>query len=116
MRPFLVPPNAAARLSLALTSNHPEPRNVWMWHFCDVDGGRSSVRNWADCGSAALTNSLQLVERACQKAVPGIDRIRLDEGAVPVVANGGIGDTTGTVLPFGEERQQYDSPSNLGHL
>jgi len=33
-----------------------------------------------------------------------------------VVANGGIEDTTGTVLPFGEERHGDDSPSNLGHL
>jgi hypothetical protein len=26
-------------------------------HFCDVNDGRSGVRNWADCGSAALTLS-----------------------------------------------------------
>jgi len=39
-----------------------------------------------------------------QKVLYSTDRIRWDKGTVPVVANGGFGDTTGT-LPFGEERR-----------
>jgi NTE family protein len=46
---------AAAKLQrAALPVNDPTrcPR-VRVWHFCDVNNGRSSVRNGADCGSAA---------------------------------------------------------------
>ena len=36
--------------------------------------------------------------------MPSVESSGRKRGTVPVVANGGFGDTTGTV-PFGEERQ-----------
>ncbi len=59
---------------------------------------------------------LQHVQTGLRRANRRTHHCPVRTETVPVVANGGIGDTTGTVVPFDEERQEHDSPSNLGHL
>ncbi len=68
--------------------------------------GQSRARNGSGKAKTPACDAL----RVAPKNIEGVKR------TVPAVANGGIGDTTGTVLPFGEERQEHDSASNLGHL
>ena len=68
--------------------------------------GQSGARNGGGKAKTPACDALRVAPK----------RSRAMKGTVPVVANGGIGDTTGTVLPFGEERHGDDSPSNLGHL
>ena len=97
---------------MQMTTSRGLPRLFLAWFI----GDRRNLRPLVHTGLRLFEGLRRAKTPACNALRVAPKKIEGDKGTVPVVANGGIGDTTGTVLPFGEERQEHDSASNLGHL